>query len=481
MPKDYVGTPQISLIGPNRVENLNALNLIGLSNKTKLDDFGNMFRDSLSLSPPKNETIKSNGWKSTVLLDGAGFSKDDTVYINGVECNGTCKSYISEKNFKLESEEKFPWTVTVKQILGSRVFSESIQIAGQAGPTLKFANAETFKVRKQDTQYLLEVFGEGFTDIPTEDFCFMKSVTFTCSPPRSANILSDTHATLLVPGDQEFWTIKAKKTKNGKTTEISTTIDLPDSIKQERKAAATKATKEKADARAKKEADQAAAAKEKELSLGDVKILRIASLDTKNDGEYQLDILINGTGFDSRATKVYPAITADKTKICQSSKTATHFLNAKQISHIIKVPKSLTEIPIIVANCITDEDDEMSAKTVGTVLKLLEAPTITGVINESSLVKNKACGFEGGGDEVILTGQNLIHVTKVKFGKKTATVISKSDDQIKVKTPPGKGKVIVKATAKLPNSNIVQPMELTPEPVKFSYHNYKGCKKIWFE
>src|SRR4029079_274884 len=113
MPKNYVGTPTITLIAPGKAVDLNSIGRLRINSKANVnlrDDgafiFGRRPSAVLSIADLQLLNVTATG-TNVVILTGTGFdSANDKVYVNGVELTAAPAKKFSSSNLY---ELQFPW------------------------------------------------------------------------------------------------------------------------------------------------------------------------------------------------------------------------------------------------------------------------------------------------------------------------------------------------------------------------------------
>jgi hypothetical protein len=171
MPKNYVGTPTLTLIAPGKAVDLNSIGLRinSKANVNLRDDAAFMFgrRPGTALSLVDLQLLNNvAGGPSLVILTGTGFdSANDKVYVDGVELTAaTAKKFRSANLYELQFILPPRDSLEVTIVQGTRTVSKTFSNP----PGLKIDNATvlSYEAAANNTPAIMNVKleGSGFTN-----------------------------------------------------------------------------------------------------------------------------------------------------------------------------------------------------------------------------------------------------------------------------------------------------------------------------
>lgn len=197
----------------------------------------------------------------------------------------------------------------------------------------------------------------------------------------------------------------------------------------------------------------------KRVAVSGVKIL---SAKKKPNGSYDLRLGVSGENIPNGGT------IEDLTRGITVAKSAITYVSERELYFNLTTDEDKALLLFRNANPAPKNKPTYKITYEITVPKM---PSITSV--ENSKFKNKACGVEGGGDRVLIVGENLHLVDEVFFGAMPVRTTPSGDPtKLTIVTPPGKGDVLV--TVKSSSVGAVQP-----QGVAYKYSD-TGCDRPLF-
>ena len=502
MPANYVGTPEIRIVTPRRVRALNGLSIVGRAGD-RMRSRPLMFQKPLSVANVIIDDVSGRPDKRFLTLQGEGFR--DLCALNLVS-GGGLEKVVFERNycFKSDSEKKASarilsdeiltltvgnaakWTVFLSKKIGgkeSRAMKEIPSRRNSGELSLTEGSFAEIKARKPENATK-----QAAVEVPASD-----KTTQLVTPPekdknkKDSSVKKPAEATsyvltvkgtgfeksvmdvLISAGGGEFIEVgpktKVKSKDKGEYYQVVSSAMLQLTTMKAgpwkllvRRPGTTPEDVAMLEIKPK--------AKDTRLAISAVKPLRLIPKMDKQNYAYEAELQVTGKNFpkDVKMTvgQNKGAVVADSLKRV----SATEVRSSVQVS--------AGEFMLLMASA----DGKQSASKLVTLPTM---PLLKRLENDGVRGEKRACGYEGGGETITLTGQNLKSVTKVLFGEKTAQIIFQDEKELKVSSPPGSGKVMVSLLASAGTGAKASENIVLKDLLQFSYSPKKGCARVWFK
>lgn len=424
-----------------------------------------------------------SGDAASIVINGLGFSPFQTqVLVNGVALKHFTGAHTSSDsreliiqnsenlagNYEVTSSRKifinlkmkneFVGTPEITLVSPGRTLTLNnipMVIRGKAGNSLRnsledpmFQSAlsvdavtETSIRKNTNGTYTVSLSGTGFTKytkvLVAGDRKSLKC-SATLSECKSVAIWSDKHLELELrkPTKSKSWSITLRKENSRSLESVKLEIPVPEDKKKTPKKSSPK------------------------LAITKVEVLRATP---SSSSGYDYDLLVSGNGFQRATSKK----TGTKFEANGSPLTGLEFLSTSQV----KVSVSSADKSVVFKAINGKGSDEKVSLRY--LLSLPKIPKITDV----NLIDADQCPAIAGGDNVIITGENLKYVSKVLFGANEAKVGSRGDKHLSVVTPAGNGTVLVSVISDIPSLKVAissldgSNLNLDNKQFKYSPHS----------